>query len=303
MDSKLTILGCGSAAPSLYRGNTAQVLEMAGKVILIDCGEGTQWQMLKRKINAFKIDCIFISHLHGDHYLGLPGLLNTLALYGRDKPLKIYGPKGIKSLLFHNFKHAEIVPRYEVLVTEITAKNSQKIYEENELCVTAIPLQHRIACYGYHFELNHHSLKIDKDKCDLALLGIPAIKEFKQGRNFINQGQNFSYKDFTFPYHLKYSYTFITDTLFLPKLASAFTNTDILYHESTYLNNLLDKANTTYHSTAMQAAEMAKLCNARLLVIGHFSSRYADTEELLAEARTIFPNTELAEDGKLFVIK
>ena len=117
MESRLTILGCGSAAPSLLRANTAQILEMAGKVILIDCGEGTQWQMLKRKISAFKIDIIFISHLHGDHYLGLPGLLNTLSLYGREKPLKIFGPKGIKSLLFHNFKEAEIYTNYEVSVT------------------------------------------------------------------------------------------------------------------------------------------------------------------------------------------
>ncbi len=303
LESKLTILGCGSAAPSLLRANTAQILEMAGKVILIDCGEGTQWQMLKRKISAFKIDIIFISHLHGDHYLGLPGLLNTLSLYGRQKPLKIFGPKGIKSLLFHNFKEAEIFPNYKVSVIEINAKKKRKIYNEEELSVIAIPLQHRVPCYGYHFEQNHNSLKINKEKCDNASLGFDAIKEFKNANDIVSGGIKYSYKDYTSPYHFRKTYTFITDTLFLPQLASIFPETDILYHESTYLNNLLDKAVTTFHSTALQAAEMAKLCNARLLVLGHFSSRYPHTDELLAEAKTIFPNTELADDGKIFIIK
>ncbi len=276
---------------------------MAGKVILIDCGEGTQWQMLRRKISVFKIDIIFISHLHGDHYLGLPGLLNTMSLYGREKPLKIFGPKGIKSLLFHNFKQAEIFPNYEIIVTEIGAKQKRKVYDENELSVTAIPLQHRIPCYGYHFELNHYSLKINKPKCDNASLGFEAIKAFKKGEDFIMNGIKYLYKDFTSSYHINQTYTFITDTLFLPHLAPLFYQTDILYHESTYLNILLDKAITTYHSTAVQAAEMAKLCNARLLVLGHFSSRYPYIEELLIEARTLFPNTELADDGKIFIIK
>ncbi len=303
MESRLTILGCGSAAPSLLRANTAQILEMAGKVILIDCGEGTQWQMLKRKISAFKIDIIFISHLHGDHYLGLPGLLNTLSLYGREKPLKIFGPKGIKSLLFHNFKEAEIYPNYEVSVTEISTKKSKKIFEDNEIAVTAIPLQHRVPCYGYHFDNNHYSLKINKEKCDSALLGFDAIKKFKNGNDFVKDGKIYSFKDYTTPYHVEHSYTFITDTLFLPELAPIFLNTDLLYHESTYLNILLDKANTTYHSTALQAAEMANLCQAKLLVLGHFSSRYPHPDELLAEAQTLFKNTELAEDGKVFIIK
>ncbi|MFM9946199.1 MAG: ribonuclease Z [Bacteroidia bacterium] len=303
MESKLTILGCGSAAPSLQRANTAQILEMAGQVILIDCGEGTQWQMLKRKISAYKIDIIFISHLHGDHYLGLPGLLNTLSLYGRERPLKIFGPKGIKSLLFHNFKEAEIFPCYEVSVNEINTKKHKKIYQENELSVTAIPLQHRIPCYGFHFQLNHFSLKINKQKCDAALLEVDAIKVFKKGLDYTKNNKTYFYKDFTSPYHVQQSYTFITDTLFLPQLAPIFKDTDILYHESTYLNNLLDKAKTTYHCTALQAAEMANHCKARVLVLGHFSSRYAQTDELLAEARSLFANTELADDGRIFIIK
>lgn len=302
MEVKLTILGCGSAAPSLLRANTAQILEIAGKMILIDCGEGTQWQLLKQKISAFKIDHIFISHLHGDHYLGLPGLLNTMALYGREKPLHIFGPKGLKKLLFYNFKQSEVYPSYTVVVTEINTKTARKVLEENELHVTAIPLEHRVPCYGYHFELKHQSYKINKLKCDEAGLGISAIKEFKKGMDYINDGVTYKQIDFTTDYRANLTYTFITDTLYMPHLASIFPNTNILYHESTYLNILLNKAIATFHSTAAQAAEMAKLCNADLLILGHFSSRYEVTNELLDEALPIFPSTELAEDGKVFTL-
>ncbi len=303
LELKLTILGCGSAAPTLFRANSAQILEIAGKVILIDCGEGTQWQLLKRKISAFKIDLIFISHLHGDHYLGLPGLLNTLALYGRETPLQIFGPKGIKQLLNNHSIEAEMPPGYELEINEIDTDQTSVIYNLEELTIKAIPLQHRIDCYGYHFELNHFSLKLNKERCDEAGLGYEAIKQFKAGLNYEQDGELYLHTNFTTPYHLKQSYAYITDTLFLPQIAPFIKDTNILYHESTYLNTLLDKAIKTYHSTSVQAAEMAKLCNAGLLILGHFSSRYEHTESLLEEAKTIFSNSELAEDGKVFVLK
>lgn len=303
MELKLTILGCGSAAPSLLRANTAQILEIGGKVILIDCGEGTQVQLLKQKISAYKIDIIFISHLHGDHIYGLPGLLTTLSLYGRETPLKIFGPKGIKKLLFTHFNLGDMSPSYPISITEITSEKKCKVFVEGELTVSAIPLEHRISCYGYHFEYLHQSLKLEKQKCDSAGLGIPAIKKFKEGLNYQRSGTLFNYKDFTTKIKINRSYTYLTDTLYLPHLASSFLNTNILYHESTYLSNLLDKAVSTYHSTAVQAAEMAKLCNAGLLILGHFSSRYVVTDELLSEARTVFTKTELAEDGKVFILK
>ncbi len=303
MESKLTILGCGSAAPSLLRASTAQVLEMAGKVILIDCGEGTQWQLLKCKISVFKIDIIFISHFHGDHYLGLPGLLNTLALYGRKKPLKIFGPQGIRQLLKQSTEHEEMTPHFEVEIIELNNKVTSTILTEQNLTVSSIPLEHRIPCYGYHFEFNHFTLKIDKQKCDSASLGVNAIKAFKKGEDYSFKNQFYLAANYTIPIHTIHSYTFITDTLFLPSIAESFRHTNLLYHESTYLNILLDKAQTTFHSTALQAAEMAKLAEAKTLVIGHFSSRYNETNELLEEARSLFTNTELASDGRQFIIK
>jgi ribonuclease Z len=303
LEAKLTILGSGSAAPSLQRANTAQILHIDSKKILIDCGEGTQLQMLKLKINAFKIDLIFISHLHGDHYLGLPGLLNTLSLYGRIKPLRIYGPKGLKKLLLLNFKEAHIQPNFDILITEIKSSKKKRIYKDNELSVYSFPLQHRIPCFGYYFLQNHFSLKINKEKCDQHQLGIKAIVNFKNKIDHHQDGKTFDYKQFTIPFRKKISYTFITDTLFIKDLAVFFKATNLLYHESTYLNSLLDKAYTNFHSTALQAAEMAKLCQAQHLIIGHFSSRYHSCEELLLEARSLFENCDLAEDGKVFVIK
>ena len=303
MELKLTILGCGSAAPSLLRANSAQILEIAGKVILIDCGEGTQWQLLKRKISAFKIDLIFISHLHGDHYLGLPGLLNTLVLFGREKPLKIFGPKGIKQILNCHSINGEMNSGFELLIIEIEVHQTSKIFEQDELSIKAIPLEHRIACYGYHFELNHITLKLNKERCDEVGLGISAIKRFKVGLDFEDKGQRYLHTEFTITHQLKQSYSYITDTLFLPQIAPFITDTNILYHESTYLNNLLDKAVKTFHSTALQAAEMAKHCHAGLLILGHFSSRYENTTPMLEEALALFPNSELAEDGKVFTLK
>lgn len=303
MEVKLSILGCGSAAPSLQRGNSAQILEIAGKVILIDCGEGTQLQMLKYKISAYKIDIIFISHLHGDHFFGLPGLLTTLALYGRKTPLKIIGPKGLKKLLFNNFTLSEIPPTYEISIIEIKAKQPKIVLKDHELDVLAIPLEHRISCYGYHFQYRHTGLKLEKERCDEAKLGITAIRRFMQKLDYRNDDKIYSYRDFTSVVKISKSYTYISDTLFLPHLADFFIKTDILYHESTYLNNLLDKAVKTYHSTALQAGEMAKLCDAGLLILGHFSARYTKTDALLTEALNVFPETVLAEDGKVFVLK
>jgi ribonuclease Z len=302
LELKLTILGCGSAIPSLLRANSGQILQVANKQILIDCGEGTQLQLLKYNLSAYKIDIIFISHLHGDHYLGLPGLLNSLSLYGRTKPLQIFGPKGLKKMLLQNFSGGMRLPSYQLIIKEISTPNRKKIWDENGLKITAIAVSHRIPCYGFHFEHSAKIRKINKKKCDQEGLGIEAIKQFKDEQDFINGNQSYNYQDFTIQIKKKISYTYITDSLFLPEITRYFINTNILYHESTYLNNLLDKAVSNFHSTSIQAAEMAKLCNAGLLILGHYSSRYEHTEPLLIEAKSIFQNTELSSDGKIFEV-
>ncbi|NUM31995.1 MAG: ribonuclease Z [Bacteroidetes bacterium] len=302
-ESKLTILGCGAAVPSLLRYNTAQILEMGDKTFLLDCGEGTQWQLLKSKISAFKIDIIFISHLHGDHYLGLPGLLNTLSLIGRKEKLKIFGPKGIKKIIYSNINIIPGFPTYELEINELTATKKRKIYKIDEIEVFAIPLQHRIMCFGYHFDYKISSLNIIKEKFEKSNLPSEAARVFKTGNNFLFNNIEYNYKNFTISKKIRHTYSYITDTLFMPEISSYIKNTKLLYHESTYMNNLLDKAKKTYHSTSLQAAEFAKLCNAGRLILGHFSSRYADTEEMLAEAKSVFENTETAHDGKEFIIK
>lgn len=303
MELKLTILGCGSAVPSLLRANSGQILQLGNTQILIDCGEGTQLQMLKFKLSAYKIDLIFISHLHGDHYLGLPGLLNTLSLFGRTKPLHIFGPKGLKKMVMQNFKGAMRLPVYDLFITEINTKSRKKIFEINGLKVTAIAVSHRVPCYGYHFEHSAHYTKIDKAKCDKEGLGSEAMRQFGAGLDYSIGNQVFKHADFTTNVSKKMSYTYVTDSLFLPEIAPYFKNTNILYHESTYLNNLLDKAIANYHSTALQAAEMARICNAKMLILGHYSSRYEHTDALLSEAKSIFENTELSFDGKVFEMK
>lgn len=302
-ESKLTILGCGAAVPSLTRFNTAQILEMGDKTFMIDCGEGTQWQLLKNKISAFKIDAIFISHLHGDHYLGLPGLLNTLSLLGRKDKLNIFGPKGLKKIIYSNINVIPGFPTYELEITELSANKKRKIYKTDEIEVAAFPLQHRIMCYGFHFEYKISTLNIIKEKFENSNLPADAARVFKTGNNFTFNSVEHNFRNFTISKKIKHTYTYITDTLYLPEISSYFKNTKLLYHESTYMNILLDKAKNNYHSTSLQAAEFAKLCNAGRLILGHFSSRYTNTDEMLAEAKTVFENTETAHDGKVFIIK
>lgn len=302
-ESKLTILGCGAAVPSLLRNNTAQILEMDDKIFLIDCGEGTQWQLLKLKISAFKIDVIFISHLHGDHYLGLPGLINTLSLLGRKEKLTIYGPKGLKKIIYSNINIIPGFPTYELQIIELTGNKKRRIYKCEEIQIFAFPLQHRIMCFGFHFEYKASTINVIKDKFENSGLPPEVARYFKSGNNYTFGGKEYNYQNFTISSKIKHTYTYITDTIYLPEISSYFKNTKLLYHESTYMNNLLDKAKNNYHSTSVQAAEFAKLCNAGLLILGHFSSRYYDVKEMLAEAREIFENTETAEDGKVFYIK
>ncbi|MCC6721912.1 MAG: ribonuclease Z [Bacteroidia bacterium] len=302
-ESKLTILGCGAAVPSLIRYNTAQILEMDDKIFLIDCGEGTQWQLIKYKISVYKIDVIFISHLHGDHFLGLPGLLNTLSLYGRKEKLTVFGPKGLKKIISTSINIIPGFPTYELVIIEISGNKKRNIYKTENIQVSSFPLQHGIMCFGYHFEYKVSLINIIKDKFEKSRLPLQAAQSFKLGKNFNIENKVYNFKEYTIFKKIRHTYTYITDTLFLPEISTFFKNTKLLYHESTYMNNLLDKAKMTYHSTCVQAAEFAKLCNAELLILGHFSSRYNETEDMLAEARTIYEKTDVAEDGKVFYIK
>ena len=295
MSSHLTILGFNSAIPTVNSSPTAQFLEMEERHFLIDCGEGTQVQLRKAKARFSKIDHIFISHLHGDHCFGLPGLIASLRLLGRDKPLHIYGPEGIKEMLETIFRITETYRGFELIYHELNKKYSEKIYEDNRLEVFTIPLNHRIYCNGYlfkekekerHLNMEEISKYPEIETCDYQ--NIKNGKDFKLSDGYVLNNEKLT-KDPTPPI----SYAFCSDTRYLEDIIPLIKDVNVLYHESTFLHDLKEMADYTGHTTALEAAKIAKAANVGKLILGHFSNRYADLSVFTEEARAIFPQTYL----------
>ncbi|RNA62798.1 ribonuclease Z [Chryseobacterium nematophagum] len=295
MSTYLTILGFNSAIPTISSSPTAQLLEMEERYFLIDCGEGTQVQLRKAKAKFSRINHIFISHLHGDHCFGLPGLIASFRLLGRDTPLHVYGPKGIKQMLDTIFTITETHRGFEVVYHELEQNSSEKIYEDNRVEVYTIPLDHRIYCNGYLFKekpkdrhLNMSEImKYDEiEVCDYHNL--------KAGKDFVlNDGYVLKNDVLTTEPVPPVSYAFCSDTRYLEKVIPIIKNVTVLYHESTFLHDLKEMADYTGHSTAMEAATIAQKAEVGKLILGHFSNRYADLTVFTDEARNIFPNTFL----------
>ena len=300
---KLTILGSCAAHPTLKRFTTSQVLEFNGKSFLIDCGEGTQIQLRKNKIKFNSIEDVFISHLHGDHYLGLPGLILTLNLLGRDKPLNIYGPKGIKEIISIFMKLGETWTNYKLNFKELSNLKPEVIFDKNDFSVTTIPLSHRIYTNGFLFRKRSttHKLIVNKvidygiDKTQFA-----GIKLGKDGIGF--NGKVIENIELVEPLCPDKKYAFCSDTLFDRKIINQIEGCDLLYHESTFLNKHQKLAQKTFHSTAEQAAFIAKESNVKQLILGHFSSRYKDFNLFLDEAKVNFKKVDLAIENKFFII-
>jgi len=300
MNFYLQILGTSSALPTLKRYLTAHVLNVHERFFLIDCGEATQMQLLKYKISANSINDIFISHLHGDHYFGLFGLLSTLSLQDRKKPLNIYAHLQLEKML-----RAETSPiclselGYEIVFHNLDENKVQTIYENDFMTVQSFPLKHRIACSGFLFkEKPKKELNIIKEKISEFNLKYEDIVRIKNGENLIlSNGEVVENKTLTYQSTQPRSYAFSTDTIYLEQNIDILKDVDLLYHEATYENNLLDMAKATCHTTALQAGLLAKKCNAKKLVIGHFSSRYNNLETILNEAKQNFENTILADEG------
>ncbi len=302
---QLTILGFNSAVPKRKTAPTAQLLEVENRHFLIDCGEGTQIQLRKAKIKFSKIDHIFISHLHGDHVFGLIGLISTLRLLGRNKPLHIFGPKGIKSFIEHQLKLTESNLLYELIFCELDNKYSEKIFEDDKVEVHTIPLNHRIYTNGYLF----------REKPKLRKLNIEAVRKYpeietcdynnlKQGRDFqLKNGEIIPNSELTTEPEKPLSYAFCSDTRFHPPIVPIIQNVDLLYHESTFMHDLRDLADFTGHSTARQAATIAKEANVGKLMLGHFSNRYDHFDALLQEAKDVFENTILPMQLGVFEIE
>lgn len=297
----LTILGSHSALPTVTKHPTAQVLEIKGHLFLIDCGEGTQVQLRKYKIKFSRIKHIFISHLHGDHFFGLPGLISSFILLGRDAELHIYGPKGIKAAILLMLKVGKAYTNYPLYFHELEQTTSQLIFEDEKLTVETIPLDHRVYTNGYLFREKLGERKLDVDAARKANVHLSYYNKIKQGLDVMSEdGVLISNKEITFDPPPAKSYAFCSDTAYKPDIVPQIKDVDYLYHESTFLDEHQELCDRTKHSTAKEAALIAKEANVGTLILGHYSGRYGNLELFRQEANEIFEKVELAEDGKFF---
>lgn len=301
---QLTILGCNSATPTSHSHPTSQILQVGGKLFLIDCGEGTQVQLRKYKMRFGSINHIFISHLHGDHCFGLIGLISTLQLLGKTNDLHIYGPEGIKQFIEIQLQLTESFKNYTIIYHELASKTSELIYEDEKLEVYTIPLKHRIYCNGFLFKEKPKERKLRMDLIEkYPEIEVCDYQNIKKGKDFVlNNGIVVPNAKLTTDAPPSHSYAFCSDTMYYEKIIPIIEGVDLLYHEATFLNDKKDLAKKTAHSTAEQAATIAQKAQVKRLVIGHYSNRYLNLEDFKTEAQAIFPETELAEAGKQFVI-
>lgn len=303
MKFEVTILGSSSATPVYNRNPTSQLLNCNEKFYLIDCGEGTQQQLIKYGYKASKIDYVFISHLHGDHYFGLIGLLSSLHLNGRVKPIKIFAPEPLQEILALQFKHSETVIRYPIEFVVTQANETAQIFENTDLVVESFVLNHRIPCTGFKFTQKKRLRKLIVEKLEEEQIDVEYYPLLKRGVDLnLPDGRVILNKDYTMDSDTPRKYGYCSDTLFDEKYFSCIANCDLLYHEATFLHEMLDRANVTHHTTALQAGEIANITGATKLLIGHFSSRYKTLQPLLDETKTVFENTELAIEGNTYTI-
>lgn len=298
---KLTILGCYAATPRTITNPTSQVLEIKNRMFLIDCGEGTQVQLRKNKIKFSKINHIFISHLHGDHFFGLVGLISTFMLLNRESDLHVYGPKGIKELILLQLRAGNSYTGYNLYFHELDSKESEILFEDEKVIVKTIPLKHRIYTNGFLFQEKNKERKLNIDKIQNLGIDVVYYQKIKYGGNItLDDGTLIPNHEITFDPEPEKSYAFCSDTVYDEDLIPQLKNVDVLYHETTFLEKEAHLAEKTMHTTAKQAATIALQANVKTLVLGHYSTRYESIELFKTEAETIFPNVLLADDGKVF---
>jgi ribonuclease Z len=280
------------------------MINLHDKLFLMDCGEGTQVQLRKHKFKFQRISQMFVSHMHGDHYLGLPGLLSSMHLLGRTKPLQLFGPAGLKEIIDLNLKLSETFLNYEIEHIAIDYSGPKVIFEDRTLEISTIMLKHRIDCAGFLFREKPKRHRIKKFMAEADGLTIPEIVTLKNGENVVREdGTELTLEKYTLPPHTQRAYAYCSDTAYTPKVIEQVKGVDLLYHESTFLEDMKDRAKSTYHSTAKQAAQVAQEAGVDKLLLGHFSSRYTDESKFTAEAREIFENVHIAKEGKTFEIE
>ena len=298
---KLTILGCYSATPRTFTNPTSQVLDISNHLFLIDCAEGTQVELRRNKVRFSKIEHIFISHLHGDHYFGLIGLISTFRLLKRDRPLTIYGPKGIKEIITLQLKLSNSWTDYPLYFKELISTESEVLFEDDKVVVSTIPLQHRIYCNGFLFreKLGERKLlinKVEEFKIDKAY-----YKSIKKGKDIqLDNGTIISNRLLTEDPSPPKSYAYCSDTRYDEEKINLIKGVTALYHESTFLESHKHLCHITGHSSAEEAALIAKKAEVDFLILGHYSTRYDNIENFREEALKIFDRVGIADDGKFF---
>lgn len=298
MSFEINILGCGSASPTSLRNPSAQVVQVQERYFLIDCGEGTQVQIRKSKIRMQKINHVLISHLHGDHYFGLIGLLSTFHLLGRKKEIHIYGPEDLKNVIYTQLKASNTYLKYDLHFHSLNFNEKELLFEDKRVEVFSFPMRHSIDVCGFVIQEKQKPRKINRKAVDAYNVPVYELNRIKDGSDYeMEDGTIIENKKLTFDSNPSYSYAYCSDTSYYPQMVESIKNVDLLYHEATFGKDLEKLAKQTKHSTAEQAALIAKEANVKQLLLGHYSARYIDLSVLLDEAKTVFENTILVNDG------
>ena len=298
---KVHILGCGSALPTLQHYASSQIVEFRDKCFMIDCGEGTQMQVRHTHIHFSKIQAVFISHIHGDHCFGLIGMISTFGMLGRTAPLHIYAPAELESILNAQVELFCTGLEYNIVFHAVDTAERVVVYEDRSLIVETIPLEHRVPCCGFIFREKPALPHIRRDMIDFYNIPISQINNIKAGAGWTTPDGDFvPHERLTVPADAPLSYAYCSDTRYLPHLHELIKGVSTLYHESTYAEDNIEKARIYHHSTAAQAAMVARDANVGKLLLGHYSSRYRDESVLLDEAKAIFPNSYLTNEKLVF---
>ena len=300
---KVHILGCGSALPTLQHNASSQIVELREKLFMIDCGEGTQIQLRRSRIHFSKIISVFISHLHGDHCFGLPGMISTFGMTGRTAPLHIYAPAAFEPILDQTLSFFCQGLEFKVVFHAVDTTQNKVVYEDRSLTVETIPLQHRIDCCGYLFREKPILPHIRRDMIDFYKIPISQINNIKAGADWVTpEGEVIANSRLTTPAEPARSYAYCSDTRYIKTLHELVKGVSTLYHESTYSAEDVERARLYWHSTSQDAAKVARDASVGKLLLGHFSARYNNESQLLEEAKEIFPNSYLTCEGATFDI-
>ena len=300
---KVTVLGRASAKPTVTSHPSAQIVNVNEQYYLVDAGEGTQQQMFRRGINPLKLRAVFISHLHGDHVFGLFPMLSTMGLCGRQTPLKVFAPRPFGEMLDFHLKYFDENLPYQVEWVEVDTTKHQCIFENRTVEVWSIPLRHKIPCAGFHFKEKAPELNVHKFKIEKYSLSIAQIVAAKRGEDItLEDGTVIENSELTYLPFTPKSYAYLSDTSRSAVAAKRVKGVNLLYHEATYTKEFAKDAKERGHSTAADAAQIAMTAEAERLIIGHFSSRYKSADLLLDEAKAVFENTQLAEEGETYIV-